>query len=221
MHRVITDLKVRLSASKTANTRTLLKILSAAFLLAIALMAAGTASAQVGLSHAHPNLARGTGRDKTKDKYEWDVVNFFNGNLNISIPLGIKYPVAGEFGYQFSLTYNSNVWDLDQPSGVVTAAPVRNSNAGFGRDPSFGRLPPPTASGTLTGRWVYVSPDASIHPFYSPLHYDVSESDPGDSVLYTRDGTYYRMRYVASDQIFIDSPDGMQSLFKLTSGEWK
>ena len=68
-----------------------------------------SAVAQVGLSLVHPNLARGVGNDKTLEKYQWDSVNLFNGNLNISIPLGAGYPITGEFGYQFTLNYNSNV----------------------------------------------------------------------------------------------------------------
>lgn len=191
------------------------------FVTFIWLMAAQTASAQSGLSLAHPNLAPGSGSDKAMERYQWDGVNLFNGNLNLPLTLGIRYPLAGEFGYQFSLTYNSNAWDFEQTSTTRTAMPVKNSSAGFGWDLSFGRLKPPMARGTQTSPWVYISPDGSLHPFYSTLHYDVSESDPGDTTLYTRDSTYYRMRIDSADQVLVEAPDGTQSLFRLQGGEWK
>jgi hypothetical protein len=193
------------------------------FLLGAFIMtsAGSSTSAQPGLSLVHPNLAPGSGSDKTMERYPWDCVNLFNGNLNISLMLGIKYPLAGDFGYQFSLTYNSTVWDFEQPANVVAATPVRNANAGFGWDLSFGRLIPPATNGTQVGRWVYVSPDGALHPLYSTLHYDLSENDPDDVTGYTRDGSYYRMKVIAADQIFIEAPDGAQSLFKIINGEWK
>ena len=197
-----------------------LRLFTLMAVLALPFLAGQTASAQVGLSHAHPNLARGSGNAAT-ESYPWDSVNLFNGNLNISLPVGIKYPLSGEFGYQFNLTYNSNAWDLDQPSSSITATPVRNANAGFGWDLSFGRLIPPVSNGAQTGRWVYVSPDGGLHPFYSTLHHDLSENDPGDLTSYTRDGTYYRMKLVGADQAVVESPDGTQTIFRLIGGEWR
>lgn len=177
--------------------------------------------AQVGLSHAHPNLARGSGPDKTMERYDWDSINLFNGNLSVSIPLGIEYPITENFSYGFKLNYNSNIWDLDQPSGAVVATPVKNSNAGLGWDLSFGRLLAPYANGFQTGKWVYVSPDGTMHLFYSTLHHDLTESDPQDIYMYTRDGSYYRMHAYSSTQRFVEAPDGTQSLFQLINGEWK
>src|SRR5690348_458486 len=74
------------------------------FTIPMWLIAASPASAQVGLSNVHPNLTRGSGKDKVSERYEWDGINLFNGNLNLSIPLGIRYPIAGQFGYQFALS---------------------------------------------------------------------------------------------------------------------
>ncbi|HKY04624.1 MAG TPA: hypothetical protein VJQ56_07025, partial [Blastocatellia bacterium] len=179
------------------------------------------AHAQVGLTNAHPNLSRGNGDDKTAERYELDSVNLFNGNLSLSIPLGARYPLARDFGYSFALNYNSNVWDIESSGSVVSAAPIKNSNAGFGWDLGFGRLIPPQASGTQVGRWVYVSPDGAYHPFYSTLHQDVSENDPDDTYLYTRDGSCYRLYVLSATQRFVEAPDGTQSLFELVGGGWR
>jgi YD repeat-containing protein len=221
MKRFKVRIRIRPRSIASCNSRTKLKFFTPLLLFALPLLSAQVASAQVGLSNAHPNLARGSANARTVETYPWDSVNLFNGNLNISVPLGINYPLAGGFGYQFSLTYNSNVWDFEQPSSITTAMPLKNSNAGFGWDVSFGRLIPPAVGGTQAGRWVYVSPDGSLHPFYSTLHYDLSESDSADASLYTRDGTYYRMKIIASDQVLVEAPDGAQSLFNLSNGEWK
>jgi len=63
-------------------------------------------------AHAqHPNVARGLNPSGMFDVGGLDVVNGFNGNLTIRIPLGQSFPVGGLMGsYSFSLVYNSNVW---------------------------------------------------------------------------------------------------------------
>src|ERR1700688_898035 len=59
----------------------------------------------------HPNVDRGFSPSGMFDVGGLDVVNGFNGNLVITIPIGLKYPVGGLMGgYSFSLVYNSNVW---------------------------------------------------------------------------------------------------------------
>jgi hypothetical protein len=190
-------------------------------LYALYLVTAQSVVAQVGLSHIHPNLARGAGNDKVAERYPWDSINLFNGNLNIAIPIGIKYPLARDFGYQFSLNYNSQAWDIDQPATTITAMPTRHANAGFGWDLSFGRLIPPASNGTLTGRWLYISPDGTQHPFFSNLHSDMPETDPDDLAMYTRDGSYYRMYASSTTVRLIEAPDGTQSQFQLSNGQWR
>lgn len=196
-------------------------LIAPGLLLALIFLLAAETSAQVGLSNVHPNLARGSGSDKTTEKYDWDSINLFNGNLNISVPLGIKYPVARNFGYQLTLICNSNIWDIEQPSSVISASPMKHSNAGVGWDISLGRLLPPAVNGSQVGRWVYIDPDGAWHPFYSTLHYDLSENDPGDAALYTRDGSYYRMRYISTTSRIVEWPDGTRSFFDLVGAEWR
>lgn len=172
-------------------------------------------------AHEHPNLARGLSNPEIIDEQAWDSVNLFNGNLFLSLPLGIKYPLARDFGYQFAPSYNSNAWDLTQVSGtVVVAWPNRYSNAGFGWDLSFGRLIDPYSAdnGDLV-KWVYISPDGASHPFYTTLHPDVSE--PDDNVYYTRDSTYYRLKQLNGTSVIIESPDGRVMTFELAGTEWR
>lgn len=172
-------------------------------------------------SHEHPNLARGQVGAEMMDEQTWDSVNLFNGNLFLPLPLGIKYPLARDFSYQFAHSYNSNVWDLTQVSAnVVVAWPNRYSNAGFGWDISFGRLIDPASSdnGDLV-KWVYVSPDGASHPFYTTLHADVSETD--DNVFYTRDDTYLRLKQLSGTSVVIEAPDGRVMTFDLSGAEWR
>jgi hypothetical protein len=212
------------TSALTIQARVMINILDVRGILTTLLFVfafAGSSLAQPGLSNAHPNLARGNTDLSAQERFEWDQINLLNGNLLIPLKLGQRYPVTAKFGYQFSLYYNSNIWDLEENGSVITASPVRNANAGLGWDLNFGRLIAPAISGANVGRWVYVSPDGAYHPFYSTLHHDVSESDPNETCQYTRDGSYYRLYAYSPTQKFVEAPDGLQSLFELTGGEWK
>jgi len=181
-----------------------------------ALVAFATAASAFTVSQAHPNLARGQGSDKTVDSTPWDNVNLFNGNLNLAVPLGVSYPLTDGFEYQFSLAYNSNIWDLTQTTASTSSAqPTDLSNAGLGWDLSFGRLIAPNAAGNQLGKWIYVTPDGSLHPFYSTLHYDLANAST--NVFYTRDSSYYRLTANASTTT-VEAPDGKISTFQLSSG---
>ncbi|PYK69339.1 MAG: hypothetical protein DME45_02635, partial [Verrucomicrobia bacterium] len=165
----------------------------------------------------HPNLAIGTSNDRLMDHTDWDTVNVFNGNLSVSVPLGITYPLTPSFSYQFSVTYNSGIWDFDQTT--FSASPNKYFNAGLGWDLSFGKLVEPAASDNGLNRWIYISPDGTEHPFYDQLHVDVAEP-AGDNVLYTRDGTYIRLSRVSSTVWQVQTPDGLIRTFTLNNGEW-
>ena len=176
--------------------------------------------AQSAAAQVHPNLARGNGSDKSLERTQWDNIGLFNGNLNLSIPLGQRYPLREGFDYQLVLSYNSNIWDYKQSSpAVTTALPNKKSNAGLGWDISLGRLIDPFSADNGLGKWVYVSPDGALHPFYTSLHYDIVE--PDDNVFYTRDGTYYRLQQLNATTTLIESPDGTVRTFELANNEWR
>jgi hypothetical protein len=171
-------------------------------------------------SQSHPNLVRGNADEKIVEKQVWDKINLFNGNLGLNIPLGIDYPLSENFGYQLSLNYNSNVWDLTQSSpNVSTASPVRHSNAGFGWDLSLGRLVAPTSPGNPLGTWIYISPEGAVHSFYQSLHFDVD--DYASNVYYTRDATYYRLTQTSPASCLLENPNGIVSTFQLINSEWR
>jgi RHS repeat-associated protein len=151
----------------------------------------------------HPNIARGFAADKVFHVGDIDNVNLFNGNLTLIIPIGGSYSAGGGLSYGLTLVYNSNVWDFQQyeTEGGPTyqqALPQRNQNAGLGWTLTLGRLLAPHTPGNDSERWVYQGSDSSDHVFYSTLH--VGDADePGDSisfqsVRYTRDGSYLRMK---------------------------
>ena len=177
-----------------------------AFFLLVCLITSSRSYAQ-----EHPNVARGYALDKSFDFREIDRVNAFNGNLSLTVPLGLKYPVNGSFSYGLTLFYNSNAWDVKLSSSETTKLePAEGFTAGLGWTVSLGRLKLPGGLVTLVGT-IYESPDGSKHEFFSTLR-DGLPDDPGDtssnqSVLYTRDGSFLRMKAV-SGSYHIEFPDG-------------
>lgn len=170
----------------------------------------------------HPNTDRGFTAERSFLAGDVDNVNLFNGNLVLTIPLGITYPVGGGLSYGLTLAYNSNVWDFqevadpDHFGNVLTQAlPNRRSNAGFGWLLTLGSLYASDSPGNDTGRWVYSGPDGADHAFYETLHAG-DPDDPGDSatsqsVLYTRDGSYLRLKVGADRQV--EFPDSRIAVF--------
>jgi RHS repeat-associated protein len=63
-------------------------------------------------------LARGFKPNAVFQFNEFDSVNTFNGNLVLTVPLGPAYKSNGTLAYQFSLNYNSYVWDLYYYEGI-------------------------------------------------------------------------------------------------------
>jgi YD repeat-containing protein len=134
------------------------------------LLSAGFAFAQ-----KHPNIELGFKADKLYQFNDLDAVNLFNGNLTLSIPLGLRYPVGPSLSYQFVLSYNSNVWDYRQEQDGVgniyrEGKPNIRSNAGMGWRLSFGRLIQPGDStaefwASEDTNWVYESPAGDEHSF--------------------------------------------------------
>ena len=169
-------------------------------------------------SELHPNLARGWHPTDQVEAFDHETVNLFNGNLQTRIPIGLEYPVSARLSYQLALHYNSAVWDYRKgPSDVFHAArPVESSNAGLGWDLSLGRLIAPS---TASSMWLYVGPDGSGHAFYQDLHWDTPDGD--ETILYTRDGSYLRLRPASATMMRVDSPDGTFREFQQSGSEWR
>lgn len=185
-------------------------------LLVFVLFAAAPLFAQQG-----DGLEKGFAADKVYDFTGVDSVNTFNGNLNLTIPLGGSYPVNGPFSYSLTLYYNSKVWDFEYVGGVPRAVPSRRTNAGMGWLLSLGRLISPTNVTNELGQWVYESPDGGEHIFYDKLHKDDSATPaaaPVIAVRYTRDGSYLRMLEKNDGTIDLEFPDGRIHVFQTSTG---
>lgn len=106
------------------------------------------------------------------------------------------------------------------------AEPNPETNAGMGWQLSLGKLFPPRYDqadanpfSTEKQNWVYVSPDGAEHSFYVRLHEsDAPEAGDGDprtdTVTYTRDGSYLRMRTLDGVERLIEFPDGQVHHFR-------
>ena len=174
---------------------------------------------------------RGFRAEGVYDLTNYDSVSLFNGNLNISVPLGQKYPVSTSLSYQVMLRYAGNVWRYTErcdpwpggsqgDTGCRTLAFAIPENGGLGWNVSFGELfntnPDASLNPTTTG-YRYTSPDGAEHFFYKTLH-DGDAEDAGDldgkAVSYTRDGTYLRMKVVSPTVRVIEFPDGQKQRYE-------
>jgi hypothetical protein len=165
----------------------------------------------------HPNTQSGFPVDQAFQVGDVDSVNLFNGTLVLTVPVGPTYPVGGGMSYSLKLTYNSNPWYFQEivfDTGSVTQAiPNPCSNAGLGWRLSLGSVNPPCApNGDFSANLVYDDASGAQHILYPTFHAGEAD-DPGDSgstqnVLYTRDGSYLRLRKLAAGQREIDFPDG-------------
>ncbi len=160
--------------------------------------------------------SRGFKADKVYSVTDLDSVNLLNGNLTISIPLGITYPISESFSYGFHLVYNSYAWEyrsiqLSDGQYYLSGEPSPLSNAGLGWSVSLGRLiPPGTIPINITSKFMYVSPDGSRHKFYDVLH---SGDPPEVGVFYSRDNSYLRLKEVSSTEVTVEHGDGAVHTF--------
>jgi RHS repeat-associated protein len=145
----------------------------------------------------HPNLQRGLDAAKSLQVGDLDHVNLMNGSLNVTIPIGPRYPVDGNLSYGLVLVQNSNVWDFVEVDDIEghtfnSAIPNHLNNSGLGWMLTLGHLEKSPDSND----WTYTGPDGSEHTFYDRLHDD--EEPVPDSVFYSRDGSYLRMTELAT-----------------------
>jgi RHS repeat-associated protein len=194
-------------------------------------LVASPAAAQV-----HPNTAGGFPTDKAFTVGDIDNVNLFNGALTVVLPIGQSYPVNA-FSYRIQLVYNAAPWVSEQLEDVVdprlsaprtftASRPNPCSNAGLGWRVSFGRInpvcQPPDPFNPPPPQTIYQDETGTDHVFYPTLHTRPAQGGPVETaennVLYSRDGTYLRMKKFAIPPPptdpgtvtgwEIDSPDG-------------
>jgi hypothetical protein len=171
----------------------------------------------------HPNVEVGFKAERVYQFSDLDSVSLFNGNLTISIPLGLRYPVGPTLSYQFALTYNSKVWDYGMTDNRQVATPNRRSNAGVGWRLSFGRLSSPadhTAVFQENGpAWIYEGPAGDEHSFCSsvcPTNFKgtLDALDNSGLMLVSDDDHDASVRR-------IDFPNGEQHTFVYEDGQYR
>lgn len=164
------------------------RMLFAVFFVSVLVVAAARAQQS-------PNDDHGIVPGKAYQSGDLDTINLFNGNLNLSIPLGPSFHVNGILGYGFTLHYGGNPWDFGThqvlaPQTMLAnrprlpysyAVPRHGDNAGLGWSLSLGAY---YGLGPLS--WVqtdpvYRSSDGGEHTFVN-----------GGSL--TSDGTYLRRK---------------------------
>jgi len=170
--------------------------------LALAILFIATSFA---IAQEHPVLQTGFAADRIYDFGGIDSVDTFNGNLNIRIPLGNRYPV-NSLNYGLTLVYNSKVWsyaEVPRRGGGFASRAEANyrSNAGLGWVVTMGRFVPPENPLSHDDRGGYQTPDGAVHQFFPSLHPPQPPFD--SSATFTRDSSYLRRIGTA-----IDFPDG-------------
>jgi RHS repeat-associated protein len=185
-------------------------------------------------SQEHPSQQRGFRSDGAYRAGEFDVVNAYNGNLSLVLPIGQRYPVGGDLSYQLKLVYNSHVWDYigrkvpnprfpGEEFEKLEAIPSLIREAGVGWTLSFGRLfdtaylartntfhPVNTCDtdgpySPSNAGWMYVDANGGKHCFYRALH---EGEPPVGGVFYTRDGSYLRLKTSGASSGTVEFPDG-------------
>ena len=103
-------------------------------------------------------------------------IDILNGGLNLTIPIGPRYQVTENLGYQLQLVYNSKIWDTSRWGDLNEVSLRRHSNMGLGFTLQFGRIYRDVdwkvvGKDSSTGNakydnvytWTYVSPDGNEH----------------------------------------------------------
>jgi RHS repeat-associated protein len=109
-------------------------------------------------------------------------IDILNGGLNLTIPIGQRYQVTQNLGYQLNLTYTSKVWRAGFLNGM---APIRQGNVGLGFSLNFGRIYRDVVQIDSSGansaecKWYYVSADGNEHPFQDDAPLISCDSFPG------------------------------------------
>jgi YD repeat-containing protein len=185
----------------------------------VALVVAVLFAAIAANAQKSPNMELGFKADKQYHLTDLDAVNLFNGNLTVTIPLGLKYQVGPTLSYQFLLSYNSKAWDYHKYEDAVGTEYREGevnlrSNAGMGWRLSFGRLISPDDYTALfpdyMGGWSYEGPAGDEHSFSGPADVGIS-----------RDTSSLRLVKVSDTQRDVEFPNGEVHEFTREHGHYR
>lgn len=176
----------------------------------------------------HQNQKRGLEMPTAYAVGDLDSINLWNGNLTLSIPLGITYPVGGGLSLSFGAHYNSTVWNFSEgpfcappgPTQSSFANPDVNSTAGLGWVVSLGRLLPPNLPiyNESNNNYVLIEPDGTRRIFFQRLHEHDTTEPQNDNFLYTRDSSMLRFFNPTTGDRIVESPNGVRRFFNRTNG---
>ncbi|MEO8197599.1 MAG: RHS repeat-associated core domain-containing protein [Thermoanaerobaculia bacterium] len=177
-------------------------------------------SSSLAAADENPSIGRGLAVDKLYQYGDIDSVDLQSGALSVAIPIGSPYPVSERFSYQFTLTHSSRAWDYLGASTAYTALPNRRSNSGVGWSLHLGLLIAPSDPTNPAGttQWNYISPDGGEHVFEATLHSGEADGDTTNSVDYTRDSTYLRLKHLSGNIHEVEFPDGTIKKFENQAG---
>jgi len=188
------------------------RTLSKLSVAALAVLSLALPGAEALWAQQHPNLERGFAPEKLYQFGDVDSVNVLNGNVTLTLPIGMAYPAGGGLTWALTLTYNSKVWDIEERAWLpgqpyVAALPNRRANAGMGWQLSMGKLVSPTdaTNNTVPQDWVYVGPDGAEHVLHGSYVYPGTPPQPTG---HSKDGSFLRLRHLANNERELDFPDG-------------
>lgn len=135
-------------------------------------------------------------------------IDILNGGLQLTIPIGQRYEVNQNLGYQLFIAYNSKIWDIEQWDGKPGL--LRRGPMGLGNVMHFGRIYKDVTYVIETARgstndiyhctWYFVTPDGNEHELPSgPNSKYLAGADltcqnfPTGN--FTIDGTFYKFDY--------------------------
>jgi len=134
-------------------------------------------------------------------------IDILNGGLTLTTPIGPRYQVNQNLGYQLNLTYTSRIWDMSQWESTLLNAPaglMRRGPMGLGHILNFGRIYRDVAyvskqnadrstSYEFQCTWYFVTPDGNEHelPMTFPKDGGATCRDAPVAGVRTVDGTYF------------------------------
>jgi len=110
--------------------------------------------------------------------YAGENIDTLNGNLNFTMPIGPKYQINSNLGYQLKLVYNSKVWEFMDTSRLASGTKLwGESPLGVGFTLSLGRVYRDEISPGELWQWYFVTPDGNRHDMGGGQNYPIASND--------------------------------------------
>jgi YD repeat-containing protein len=182
------------------------------------------------LAANNPDTAKGFQPGQLYQFGDLSRVNVFNGNLNLSLPIGQRYPVGGNLAYGLTLSYAGNNWgpsfrekEVPDENGILHTKLFYHMNptapnAGIGWYLSAGGHLSCVSPTVPVSTWTYTTADSAEYDFSA----SPSGSTPDPAVRHSESGTYMRLKEVPCGDgdpcRDVEFPDGTIHRFKALGG---